>query len=395
MSCIMLSGKMRIKAITIMSHLLKYLCSVLLLFFVFITSAFGQYDSILHNGVERTFLVHLPHNYDENNSYSLIVAMHGGFGSAYNLQEQSQLSKKADEANFIVVYPEGIKGGILNIRTWNAGDCCGYASRTNVDDVGFIGALIDTLIDKFSIDLTRIYATGMSNGGFMAYRLACEIPNRIAAIAPVAASMSFWDCIRKMPVPIIAFHSYLDFNVKHGGGQSEGVDNNRIDSSQQFVMNYWSEINDCNVLQDTIKNDAEITFVKWTSCNCGTELHHYTTKDGGHSWPGGKKTLIGDPVSEFINANDLMWDFFQRFSTECRTTSTRVNPNNLQIYVYPNPTSGTIKVSVPVNKDYHVKLTDIFGREILTLPNPSEIDLSKHPDGFYFITVKLGMFINK
>jgi hypothetical protein len=177
--------------------------------------------------------------------------------------------------------------------------------------------------------------------------------------------------------------------VKHAGGQSEGVDNTRIDSSQQFVMNYWAGINGCGVFEDTIIDNSEITFVKWSSCNCGTELHHYTTKDGGHSWPGGKKTLIGDPVSEYINANNLMWDFFQQFTTECRSTFTPLNSERRQINVYPNPTADIIKISVPLDKEYAIKLLDFFGCEILSQSNSSEIDLSGYPNGIYFVTVQM------
>ena len=133
----------------------------------------AQYDSIYFDGMYRTYQLHLPSDYDGSQNTSLIIAMHGGFGSGTQLEIQSQLSVKADEENFIVVYPEGVES-LLNIRTWNAGGCCGYAMNNNIDDVGFINALMDTLISNYSIDTLRIYATGMSNGAFMSYRLACE-----------------------------------------------------------------------------------------------------------------------------------------------------------------------------------------------------------------------------
>jgi len=166
------------------------------LFFVLNVSN-ARYDSIPFGGYDRTYLVHLPTGYTGTTDLPLIIAMHGGFGNAYNLQNQSQLSIKADAENFIVVYPEGLVGGALNISSWNAGWCCGWTSNNNIDDVGFINALLDTLIAHYSVDTNRIYATGISNGGFMAYRLACELSDRIVAIAPVAASMSMTTCARK------------------------------------------------------------------------------------------------------------------------------------------------------------------------------------------------------
>ena len=111
---------------------------------------------IVHDGMDRTFLLHLPIGYNDSTDIPLIVAMHGGFGNAYSIENQSQLSAKADVENFIVVYPEGVVGGGLNISSWNAGWCCGYASNSNVDDVGFIDALLDTLINLYAVDTNRI-----------------------------------------------------------------------------------------------------------------------------------------------------------------------------------------------------------------------------------------------
>ena len=180
-------------------------CISLVAVFLIQTEAFAQYLGFSYDGYERTYLLHLPTGYDGIEPLPLIIAMHGGLGSADNLQSQSGLSNKADSENFIVVYPEGVKGGVLNVRTWNAGWCCGNSSSSNVDDVGFIDSLLDTLVDRYAIDTNRIYATGMSNGGFMSYRLACELSDRIAAIAPVSASMSVTGYIPSRPVPIIHF----------------------------------------------------------------------------------------------------------------------------------------------------------------------------------------------
>ncbi|MDA0732920.1 MAG: hypothetical protein O2837_08720 [Bacteroidetes bacterium] len=196
------------------------------------------------------------------------------------------------------------------------GDCCGFASTNNIDDVGFIDSLLNTLTNQYSIDTNRIYATGISNGGFMSYRLACELSDKIAAIAPVASSMLMDVCNPTRPIPIIQFHSYFDSNIPHLGGVGSGFSshyNPPIDS----ILNVWSNSNSCSNINDTIITNSQYTFKKWTNCNCSSEIHYYITQDGGHSWPGGIQTNTGDPTSSFINANNLMWDFFQQHTLNC------------------------------------------------------------------------------
>lgn len=350
-------------------------------------------DSLIHNTLTRTYLVHLPPGYTGTTPLPLIIAMHGGFGSATNLQDQSQLSVKADAENFIVVYPEGVKN-LLNIRTWNAGWCCGYASNNNIDDVGFINTLLDTLISQFAVDTSRIYATGMSNGGFMSYRLACELSNRIAAIAPVAADLSVPVCNPSRPVPIIQFHSYLDSSVVYTGGIGNGV-SNHYNSPHDSVLNAWSLKNNCGNTNDTIVDNSQYTFVQWSNCDCNYVINYYITRDGGHSWPGGSQTAIGDPPSAFINANDLMWDFFQMYSMACDTSTVGTDDPfaNLMLPAFPNPSTGIFQIAT--SQFSTINIYDIYGRlvkwSISSKGDISEIDLTLCPDGVYFLTLESGL----
>jgi len=274
----------------------------------------AQYSVIPFDGYDRTYLVHLPAGYTGETDLPLVIAMHGGFGNAYGVETLSQLSVKANAENIIVVYPEGVQGGKLNIRTWNAGDCCGFASNNNIDDIGFIDLLLSTLVEQYSIDTNRIYATGFSNGALMAYRLACELSTKITAIAPVASSMSAVNCTPERPVPVIHFHSYLDSNIPYLGGVGTGS-SNFDNPSQEDVINLWANINNC-VITETVVDNAEYTFTKKANCDNNAEIHHYLTHDGGHSWPGGSQAGSGDPVSTYINANDLMWSFLQQYSLQ-------------------------------------------------------------------------------
>jgi polyhydroxybutyrate depolymerase len=169
-----------------------------------------------------------------------------------------------------VVYPDGVPSHI-NIRTWNAGGCCGYAMNNNIDDVGFIDDLLDTLQADFAIDSLRTYATGMSNGGFMSYRLACELSERLAAIAPVAATMTIDVCEPVRAMPVIALHSYLDTSVPYLGGIGDGI-SGHYNSPMDSVQNAFALRANCTVLNDTIVDDADMTVIRWHDCDCGHEV---------------------------------------------------------------------------------------------------------------------------
>lgn len=345
--------------------------------------SYAQYDSIPFEGYERTYLVHLPTSYTGATDLPLIIAMHGGAGNAYNMENISQLSVKADTENFIVVYPEGVKGGFFNISSWNAGWCCGYASSSNINDVGFIDSLLNTLVGQYAIDTNRVYATGMSNGGFMSYRLACELSDRIAAIAPVECSMTMTSCNPNRSVPIIHFHSYLDTNIPYDGGVGTGP-SNHYNPPLDSIMNVWATNNSCSNLNDTIINNAQYTLTKWTDCDCETEIHYYITQDGGHSWPG-----VGG--STFINATDLMWSFFQQHALNCNplsVTNKILGKNNVSIY--PNPTNRYLKIQL--EKDYYrlkISIYTILGEKVLTISNKTEIDINALSAGTYFFKIEI------
>ena len=365
-------------------------CLLTFALFMWSCSLLAQYDSIPHKGLDRTYLLHLPGGYTGTSPLPLIIAMHGGFGNAYNMQNQSQLSIKADQENFIVVYPEGVKSDVLKISSWNAGWCCGYASSNNIDDVGFINALIDTLVGQYAIDTNRIYATGMSNGGFMSYRLACELSHRIAAVAPVSASMSMADCSPQRAVPIISFHSYLDTSVPYEGGIGDGP-SDHYNSPQDSVNNAWAEKNGCTIKNDTIQNNEEYTEIHWSNCTCNAEIHYFITQDGGHSWPGGNATPIGDPASEYISANDLMWEFFQQYTLDCETTFAEdIEVQERNINVFPNPASSILHIQPSGSwKNMALTLFNAQGQELVKTSMQEELDLENIPAGLLFLLIEI------
>ena len=362
------------------------------------------YDSLTFKGLVRTYLLHIPPGYVNSTPSSLIIALHGGFGSAFNIENQSRLSIKSDTANFIVVYPEGIK--VLGVRTWNAGGCCGAAGSYGIDDVGFIDTLIEKLSAEYNIDHRKIFATGISNGGMMSYRLASDLANKIAAAAPVAATMVIkTNCSPSRPVPIIHFHSFNDTNVPYGGGFGSGVSghyNPPLDS----VFNVWMNVNSC-VQKDTVRNDQKYLLVKWSNCNNNSEIHFYMTRDGGHSWPGGGIYLPGDEPSMFINANDMMWEFFQAHqmpdSVSDVDKQSKNIPNEFQLYQnYPNPFNSitTINYAIPQNVFVNIIVYDILGKELCTLVNEMQhkgnyekvFEAKQFSSGIYIYRIKSGSF---
>ncbi len=147
--------------------------------------------TLTYEGIQRSYILHIPPSYDGSQAMALVMDFHGGGGTAQNQRRVSGFDPLADEKGFVVAYPNGT-GRLGDVfLTWNGGTCCGYASHQNVDDVGFVRALVRDVQAVVKIDAKRIYATGLSNGGIMSYRLACEASDLIAAIGPVSGTQYY------------------------------------------------------------------------------------------------------------------------------------------------------------------------------------------------------------
>jgi polyhydroxybutyrate depolymerase len=272
-------------------------------------------SSLTVDGLTRTYSLNLPPNYYDASDFSLVIAMHGGGGDAEQFENTSLLTEKANAAKFIIVYPEGVKStGLLGARTWNAGGCCDYARDNNINDVKYISQLIDLLTSTYKINPKKVYATGHSNGGMLSYRLACEIPTKIAAIATSSCSMVVTQpCNPTRAVPVMHIHSLLDSKVPVSGGVGiTGAYFPPVDS----VLNAWSLKNTCTTPSQVISNNSEFKYTKWSDCNNNVTIQYYLTKDGGHSWAGGLPGggINGDEPSKAISSNNLLWEFFQQHS---------------------------------------------------------------------------------
>lgn len=266
------------------------------------------------DGIIRTYLLVLPSTYyDDTTSFPLVIALHGTGGSASQFDRDYGLTQKANSSHFIIAYPEGVeREGAFKLRTWNAGWCCDYALENNVDDIGFIDELIDVTISSYKVKVKQVYLTGMSNGGMLAYRLACELPTKIAAIATVSCSMVVTQpCDPNRTIPILHIHSILDTKIPYEGGIGiGGYYYPPVDS----VLKVWSGINQCSVTNEVLVDNSSYKLTRWSSCDSNAAIDFYLTKDGGHSWPGGLRPRPqADTPSTAINAADVIWEFLQQY----------------------------------------------------------------------------------
>jgi polyhydroxybutyrate depolymerase len=242
-----------------------------------------------------------------------VFALHGGGGSMdiqANDAFYGQISK-SEQAGYVVVFPNGLskrKSGML--ATWNAGNCCAQARDKDVDDVGFVREVIQRLSAQLNIDAQRIFADGISNGGMMAYRLACEMPDVFKAIASVAGTDNTRACSPKLPISILHIHARNDDTELFDGGA--GRKSSRV---TEFVsvpdsIAKWVKLNGCNAAPQRVFENAGAYCDAYRPCRGGVEVKLCVTVTGGHSWPGGKKPRSEATTSDALSATDVIWDFF-------------------------------------------------------------------------------------
>jgi polyhydroxybutyrate depolymerase len=250
----------------------------------------------------RTALVHIPPGYDPTQATPVVLNFHGYSGSPTQEEGLTMMDASSDAAGFVLVYPQGT--GVL--PSWNAGACCGTAAQSNLDDVGFVGSLLDVLEAKLCVDKKRVFATGMSNGGFLSHRLGCELADRIAAIAPVAGVMGIPTCNPSRPVPVMEFHGTADPVVPYDG-------NPAIDyASVADTIAGWVQRDGCQGAATTTYSKGDATCVTYGSCTAGAEVTLCTIAGGGHTWPGGMPFPLLGKTSTDISATDAMWAFFEK-----------------------------------------------------------------------------------
>ena len=272
--------------------------------------------SIRMSGFTRTYVVHFPAGRPASRPLPLVVVFHGGGGNARNAARMTGMSARADREGFIVAYPNGTGPFQNGLLTWNTWVCCGTAHQLHVDDVAFVRAMVQAITGEYLVDRKRIYATGMSNGGMMAYRLGCEAADLFAAIAPVAGALDTESCKPSAPVSAIIFHGEADKHVPYQGGKPTATIDRRhprVDNPVSYAVDVFTRANGC-ALQPTRTKTGHVRHDVYSTCKNATAVELYSIEGQGHAWPGGQKGLRAgnvDPPTTEISATNLMWDFFK------------------------------------------------------------------------------------
>ena len=271
-------------------------------------------DHLTVDGISRQFLIYLPSGLNTRQTYPVLISLHGRFGTGKSMIGFADFRLAADRDKFIIVCPDGID------RSWNDGRPT-KAEQKGINDVKFIDRLISYMITRYRGDSSRVYVTGMSNGGFLASRLACELSNRLAAVAIVAASMDMGAAYQPVkPIPIMYIQGTKDPLVPYYGGTMKGAGG--VIYGHTDVLKLWAAADRCSsdpVITnepDATDDSTNITTLTYHNPSTGIEVTGITVNNGGHTWPGGTqylpKFIIGK-VAHNLNACEAIWQFFKEY----------------------------------------------------------------------------------
>lgn len=257
----------------------------------------NEVGTITHQGRPRTYVLHTPKSYQSDRPLPIMIALHGYGSQGKDLAASSGLNDLADQQGFLVVYPDGLD------RRWNLSQ----SLFSQVDDVGFVSTLIDRLTQIRAVDSRRIYAMGVSNGGFLVQRLACEPSSRIAAFASVVATLPEslqTSCKSSRPVSMLMMNGTADRKVPWQGGRMLYGSILSVPDSIEF----WQQRNQCNTksVVKRVVNDR-VDLDRYPNCQAGSEVELVTLKGVGHLFPRG-----GSGQNSLINGSEEIWTFFQR-----------------------------------------------------------------------------------
>jgi polyhydroxybutyrate depolymerase len=270
-------------------------------------------------GITRTYLVHVPPTYNGSTAIPLVVSLHGHGGTGAGQARLTHMSDVADTNGFIVVYPDGVN------HAWNDGRSGINGAPENIDDSGFIRELILRLEGQYAVDAHRVYATGFSNGGFMCYRLARDLPDLVAAVAPVSGLLSqeLADVFTPItPLSLLLIAGTADPLVPFGGGEvagdvtaGRGMVYGALETARFFVnLDGCSLPGQTVAIPNTVLTDgARATRTMYVGGRAGTEVQLYSVIGGGHTWPGGLQyspVQVTGPTCRDFDASQVIWEFF-------------------------------------------------------------------------------------
>ena len=338
-----------------------------------------------HDGLVREYILYVPEMYTGLTDVPLLFNFHGYTSNAFEQMFYGDFRSIADTSGFILVHPMGTLDNLGNTH-FNVG----WGSST-VDDVGFSAALIDSISSEYTIDAKRIYSTGMSNGGFMSYLLACQLSEKVAAIASVTGSMSpsqFNACDPQRPLPIMEIHGTADGVVPYEG--------NFIAESIEDVLDFWVGENNCQSIPsiDTLADidmtdQSEVVHFVYDGGDQGTMVEHFKVLGGGHTWPG--NAIGGTGTNYDINASLEIWKFFSRFDIDGEVISGQIEHNDeFTILIFPNPTNGMLQINIDkLDGDY--SLRSAAGKLLhkgKILNGKASFSMMNYANGVYFLSIE-------
>ena len=364
----------------------RLLIAFCLVFTVFVQAQTTIVDSIFSGGIYRTYRLYVPAVYTGASARPLVFNLHGYTSNALAQQQYTIFEPIADTANFLMVFPQGTKDG-SNQPYWNAG-----ISTSGVNDIQFLSNLIDSISVQYNIDANRIYSCGLSNGGFMSETLACELSNRITAIASVAASMYTTqygtNCHPTRPVPVMQISGTADGTVLYNGSS--------IFVHTDSVVKYWVTKNMCNPTAafsnvPNINTGDGCTAERYVYSGglSGSTVELYKVIGGGHSWPGSPYIIA--VTNQDFSASKEIWRFFNKYRLNILTSTAETEKENLNIRLYPNPAKDILTISFDKEDhvSYSIEMTDVLGKTLLSKNDGFEsIHVSSLNSGIYFITLK-------
>jgi len=338
--------------------------------------------SMMHGGIQRNYRLYIPASYNQANPAPLVLNLHG-YGSN-NIEQEfyTLISRVADTAGFLLVHPNGTLD-VNNIRHWNT------FGTSSVDDVGFLSALIDTLAGNYSVDLNRVFSTGMSNGGFMSFQLACQLSNRIAAIASVTGTMvrtNLAACNPDRAVPVMQIHGTADGTVPYAGDV--------FFAPVQSLLDFWISNNSCSStpvitqLPDIDPNDGSTAeHYLYQGGQNGAVVEHYKIIGGGHSWPGAAINL--NVTNMDFNASNEIWRFFRKYTLDGLINVGEINlPKNTGIAAWPNPSKGLVNLKFDDLREKRITVYNATGQIVEDfISNAIETEVLLSHKGLYLIHV--------
>jgi polyhydroxybutyrate depolymerase len=349
-----------------------------------------------YDGNTRKYREYVPSNYDGSSPVPLIIALHG-LGDNINNFSGVGFQIVADTAGFITVYPEALVDPLTQSTAWNSGaGLAGFSLNADVDDVGFINALIDTVSAHYNIDQSRVYATGFSMGGFMSNRLACELNDRIASIASVAGTIGgVLNCNPGNEIPVCHFHGTDDTNV--GYGTPEGTTDNTFGTNVADWISFWTNNNGCGniVLEgqfpNTFNDGYTIDYLEYGGCTNNNRVVHYKINGADHVW-----------LPDNQNGTDIfyvveIWKFFLGLSPNNLSGVGILDREMEDIGVYPNPTSDVLRLENLDSKILNVSVFNTMGQKVLETSAISKtLDVSSLKNGVYqlMVATEKGIYSN-